>query len=399
MAQRGSWPAILGVYLFAVAAGATVPKLIPLSGDFARMFGLGPAGFGWLVSVIAIPAALLAIPSGVVVDRFGPRAVLIGGALVAACANLLYIAATSVPMLQVARLIEGAAIVHIYTAGPAMLMGMTECKRRTAAMSVWTTYMPVGTAIALAVAGAFADGPGWHAVFFGHGSLFLVAAAIGFTLPKPDRSAAAPRRTLAAQLIELRLAYSRPTLLMLAFAFFLMISIGLGANVAFPQYFARVLGLSMGQAASMVAATTLIMVPGSLLAGFVLSRGVKPTTVFAAIAAIGFVAGTMCFVPVLALPSRYLVLAIWFLTSGASVATLMAVLPLVAEPERRGAAAALLNQAAALATFVNPPIWLAFAGTNGWTPFAGLLAIGWSCATIAVWLATSMSRAAAVRIA
>jgi MFS family permease len=395
--KPGSWPAILGVYLFAIAAGATVPKLIPLSGDFARIFGMGPAGFGWLVALIAIPAALLAIPSGVVVDRFGPRKVLIGGALVAAFANLIYIAAGSVPMLQLARLLEGAAIVHIYTAGPAMLMSMTEGKRRTAAMSVWSTYMPVGTAIALAAAGAFADSPGWHTVFFGHGALFLVAAAIGLLLPATDLSAAPVRRTLATQLLELRLAYSRPTLLLLALAFFLMISIGLGANVAFPQYFARVLGLSMGQASSMVAATTLIMVPGSLLAGFVLSRGVRPTMVFAAIAAIGFIAGTMCFVPVLALASRYLVLALWFLTSGASVATLMAVLPLVAEPERRGAAAALLNQAAALATFVNPPIWLALAGTNGWTPFAGLLAVGWSCATIAVWLATSMSRHAAPR--
>jgi MFS family permease len=194
-------------------------------------------------------------------------------------------------------------------------------------------------------------------------------------------------------LLDLRLAYARPPLLLLALAFFLMISIGLGANVSFPQYFARMLGLSMGQASSMVAATTLIMVPGSLVAGFVLARGVRPTLVFAGIAAIGFVAGTMCFVPALALASRYVVLALWFLTSGASVATLMAVLPLVAEPARRGAAAALLNQAAALATFVNPPIWLAFAGGTDWTPFAALLATGWGCATIAIWLAISMARA------
>jgi hypothetical protein len=90
---------------------------------------------------------------------------------------------------------------------------------------------------------------------------------------------------------------------------------------------------------------------------------------------------------------------LWFLCSGASVATLMAVLPLVAEPERRGAAAALLNQAAALATFVNPPIWLAFAAGTDWTPFAGLLAAGWGCATIAVWLAVAMTRAAPARTA
>jgi MFS family permease len=394
--KPGSWPAILSVYLFAIAAGATVPKLIPLSGDFARVFGMSPAGFGWLVSLIAIPAALLAIPSGVVVDRFGPRRVLIGGACVAAFANLVDIVATSVPMLQLARLIEGGAIVHIYTAGPAMLMGMTEGRRRTTALSVWSTYMPVGTSISFAFAGAFSGGAAWHAIFYGHGALFLVAAAIGLMLPKIDPNAVRIRRTLGGQLLELRFAYSRPTLLLLAFAFFLMISVGLGANLAFPQYFSRVLGLSIGQASSMVAATTLIMVPGSLLAGFALSRGMKPTAFFVVIAVVGFVVGTLCFVPVLALPSRYVALACWFLSSGAAVATLMATLPLVAEPERRGAAAALLNQAAALATFVNPPIWLSFATQNDWTPFAMLLGIGWSLGAIAVWLATRLSMRAAI---
>jgi MFS family permease len=289
-------------------------------------------------------------------------------------------------MLQVARLLEGAAIVHIYTAGPAMLMGMTDGKRRTAAMSVWTTYMPVGTSLAFAFVGAFASGPLWRTAFIGHGALFLVAAGIGLLLPKVG--AGPVRRTLGGQLLELRSAYARPTLLLLAFAFFLMISVGLGANLAFPQYFTHVLGLSIAQASSMVAANTLIMVPGSLLTGLALSRGVRPTTFFAAIAAIGFVVGTLAFVPSLGLSTRYLVLGGWYLASGASVAAVMAVLPLVAEPARRGAAAALLNQAAALATFVNPPIWLGFAAGSDWTPFSVLLAIGWGGGALALWLAT-----------
>ena len=132
MMKPGSWPSILGVYAFAIAAGATVPLLIPLSADFARDFGMGPGAFGWLVSIIAIPAALLAIPSGVVVDRFGPRRVLIGGALVAALANLIFLVAGTIPLLQAARLLEGAAIVHIYTAGPAMLCASTRSTGRPA---------------------------------------------------------------------------------------------------------------------------------------------------------------------------------------------------------------------------------------------------------------------------
>lgn len=389
--KPGSWPAILCIYLFAVCGGTTVSKLIPLGADFARVFGMGPAGFGWLVSMIAVPAALLAIPSGIVVDRFGPRAVLIAAALLGVVANLVYIAAGSVPMLQAARLIEGVAIVHIYTAGPALLMATTDGSRRTSAMTVWTTYMPVGTAIGLALGGAFSASMAWRSVFVGHGAMFAVTAAIGLLLPVVRDGRQSARPGLGGQLADLRTAYSRPALLLVAFAFFLMISLGLGANVTFPAYFARIETLSMAGASSMVAAATLVMIPGSLLAGVVLARGASLTTLFTLLACAGFVAGALCFFPGLSLSTRDVVLAIWFFVSGAATAIVMAALPLVAEPERRGAAVALLNQAAALATFINPPLWLSFASGDDWRPFAGLMGSGWLLATIALWIATRRS--------
>jgi hypothetical protein len=63
----------------------------------------------------------------------------------------------------------------------------------------------------------------------------------------------------------------------------------------------------------------------------------------------------------------------------------MATLPLVAEPERRGAAAALMNQAAGTATFVNPPIWLPLAAAGAWWPFAVLMVGGWTLAVACAW--------------
>jgi hypothetical protein len=57
------------------------------------------------------------------------------------------------------------------------------------------------------------------------------------------------------------------------------------------------------------------------------------------------------------------VVAVWFVVSGASRGADNA-LPRVAEPERRGAAAALMNQAGASATFLNPPLWLSLAAAG-----------------------------------
>ena len=384
--KTGSWASILGIYLFGVCGASTVSKIIPLGGDLAHWFDLGPAHFGWLVSLIAVPAALLAIPSGMVVDRFGPRIVLLCCALLGITANVIYSFAPTMLMLQVARLLEGTVIVHMYTAGPALLMATTEGKRRTTAMTIWATYMPVGTAVGLTIGGLFAETQGWRLTFACHGALYLAAGLLGLLQPDVKVRHPSAKPGLAAQILDLRAAYARRGLLLLGLAFFLMISMGLGANVTFPRYFSRAHDISMASASQMVAMATLVMVPGSLFAGLVLSRGLSQQMLFTLLGVVGFVVGILSFFPHLDIPVRYMVLGGWFFASGAAIAVLLATLPVVAEPQRRGAATALINQAGALATFVNPPIWLTYAEGTDWTPFAVLLGTGWSIAIAAMWL-------------
>ena len=389
--KAGSWASILGIYLFGVCGASTVSKIIPLGGDLAHWFGLGPASFGWLVSLIAVPAALLAIPSGLVVDRFGPRVVLLWCALLGVLANIVYSLAPDTLLLQLARLIEGTAIVHIYTAGPALLMATTDGKKRTTAMTLWATYMPVGTAVGLTIGGWFAESADWRLTFACHGALYLGAGLLGLLQPRIG-APGEKRPGLGAQLLDLRGAYAKPGLLLLGLAFFLMISMGLGANVTFPRYLARAHDISIAAASQMVAAMTLVMVPGALFVGIVLAQGIGRHLLFTGLAVLGFVVGTLSFFPHLDIPVRYVVLGGWFFASGAAIAALLATLPVVAEPQRRGAATALINQAGALATFVNPPIWLTFAEGSDWTPFALLLAFGWSIATLSIWLLIAIAR-------
>lgn len=389
--KSGSWASIIGIYLFGVCGGSTVSKIIPLAGDLTRVFNLSPTDFGWLISFIALPAALLAIPSGIVVDRYGPRRILIIAALFGIVADLLYVFGQTFALLQAARLLEGVAIVHYYTAGPALLMATTEGRRRTQAMTLWATYMPVGTSTGLMLGGLFAGSDAWRTSFMIHAGLVAIACALAFLQPVAQRAAPGPAQGLGARILDLRGAYSRPALLLLGFAFFLMISMGFGANITFPDYFARVHDISTASASSMVAITTLAMILGSLLAGILMSTGRKPHHVFTALGTVGFIVGSLCFVPDFAIATRYIVVALWFVASGAAIAILLATLPSVAEPQRRGAAAALINQAGAIATFANPPIWRSILAGGEWTPFVLLLAIGWSFAIASLWLAVRLA--------
>ena len=99
--KAGSWSSILTLYLYGVLGASTVSKLVPLGAVLGTGFGTTPAQFGWLVSLVALPAVILAIPSGLLVDRFGPRRILLGAAFLGVAANLLYFTVKDNPIVAV----------------------------------------------------------------------------------------------------------------------------------------------------------------------------------------------------------------------------------------------------------------------------------------------------------
>lgn len=103
----------------------------------------------------------------------------------------------------------------------------------------------------------------------------------------------------------------------------------------------------------------------------------SPPRLFLILAPLGFAAGALAFKPEMTLVTRYVAVGGWFLCSGAALAIVMAALPLAAQPARHGAAAALVNQAGALATFINAPFWQSMLASGIWSPFALTLGIGW----------------------
>ncbi|MBB4641458.1 MFS transporter [Rhizorhapis suberifaciens] len=378
--KAGSWPSILVIYLFGVVAASAVTRIIPLGSDIMARFVIDNRQFGWLISLIAIPAVLLAIPSSLAVARFGPRAVLIGSAVMAAIANMLDLIADHFSILQISRLIEGIAVVHIYTAAPAFLMATVTGPRRTHALTLWATYAPVGTALGLGLGGLGAGSPGWRLPFALFCGIAAGVAMLGCLLPRvrslPEGASATP--TLGQQVRNLAAACTSPRLLALGLAALVVISLGFGANISLPDWLVRNHHIPPAEAAGILSLLTLLMLPGSFGAGTLMSgAGLSPPRLFLILAPLGFAAGALAFKPEMTLVTRYVAVGGWFLCSGAALAIVMAALPLAAQPAHHGAAAALVNQAGALATFINPPFWQSMLASGIWSPFALTLAIGW----------------------
>lgn len=377
----------MSTYAFGVLGVASVAKFIPLRVELEQVVGATPAQYAWLIALLGIPAAFLAAASGAVVDRTGPRLALWVSGAIGAAADLAYVLAPSVRAFQGARLIEGVALVGTFTAGPALLMATTEGRRRILAMTFWSTYTPTGFTLGLLLGGAFAGSPNWRLTFVLHGALLILATLVAVKLP---RLAPIPSSASAGErLRDLAGAYrSRPSV-QLAMVFFLVISVGFGANTTFPSYLARAHSLSIAAASKLVAGTTLMMIPGAFVVAYLLTRAMRPARVMAALATGAASSGIALFYPTTAPAAIAPLLALWFLCMGGGPALLLSVLPQVALPQHRGAAAGLLNQASAIATFVNPPIWLGVFASGAWLPFAALVGGCWFIGAGLLWFLPS----------
>jgi MFS family permease len=342
-----------------------------------------------LISLIALPAAIIGAAIGGVVDRVGPARALMFSAIAGALANIAYLFADRMLAFELIRVFEGCALVGIFAAAPALIMATTTDKRRVRAMALWATYTPVGFSLGLLLSGGFVATDHWRICYVIHGVLFISVASAGLVLPDIEQPVARYRpHTLVSRLKELLSGYSDPKLVRLVLALGCIVCIGFGTSTVFPAWFSHEHQLPIGTVSTLLAAANLAMIAGSLLAGALIARGTRVRTLFAALAAAGIFSGASLWFPLTPTFVAIALLCVWLATTGAATATVMAVLPSVVRSPQKGASAAgLISQTSALVTFITPPIWLPAVAGNRWTLLIGFVLAGWlsSLVLLPVW--------------
>ncbi|MGB8324190.1 MAG: MFS transporter, partial [Candidatus Acidiferrum sp.] len=329
MMKAGGWPSIVTTYLFGVFAIVTMVRLIPLQLDIAQKTGATAAQFGLLIGLAGLPAAVLATVSGAVVDRFGPRTVLIGGALGITITSIAAALASSYLQFAILRLLEGVALVGLFTAGPVLLMRTTSGRRQAVAMTFWSTMSPVGVALGFETGGAFARTPLWYVAFLISGAALFALAAVALCLPEGGASSR-PAPTLREQGTQLLQGYKQSGPLRLAFVYVLSGSTALGIDTVITSYIANTHRISVSSAAELTAGAALVMIGGALLVGAVLGRGYSPFRLCAPIALAASIFGSLIFVPACPLLLVGAALCGWFFALGAAMALIFAIIPRVA---------------------------------------------------------------------
>jgi MFS family permease len=374
----GGWPSIGLIFLYGVLSSASLSKIIPILGDIGSHLGAGPARLGLLISLMTVLPALLAAVAGSIIDRLGARRTLQLVALVGMAVNAAYLVADSLGTFMVIRVFEGLLALGAYAAAPALMMATASSGRRGRAMALWSTYSPIGTSLGLLLSGAFAGTEQWLGGYRIHLAMFAVLAIASPLLPH-----ASPAQQGAAKPAGLFDTWTQAGPLRLSLSFAMLIVVGFGTTTIYPEWLVLQHGLSVGDASKLFSLVTLLMVPGSLLAGALLSRGWRDMRVLAGLMLATIAISLPLFMPGLPQPGRIAVMAAWMLCQGAAIAVVMAALPrVVANPMQGAAAAGLLSQLAALITFVTPLVWQPILQSRAWPGFIVVVGVAATAALL-----------------
>lgn len=174
-----------------------------IAADLAADTGIGAADLGFLTSVYFLTFALLQLPLGLALDRFGPRRVAAGLLLVAAAGAVLFALADGLPGLVLGRALIGA--------------GVSSCLMSSfKAFALWfpPQRLPTVNGLLLACGGlgaisatapveallAFTD---WRVLFLGLAALTALSAVMIF-ITVPEHDSGSHSAGLRAQLAGLR---------------------------------------------------------------------------------------------------------------------------------------------------------------------------------------------------
>jgi MFS transporter, DHA1 family, solute carrier family 18 (vesicular amine transporter), member 1/2 len=146
---------------------------VPVLPDYATRFNASPTMIGVLFASFGVTLLVLSIPMGAISDRIGRKGPMIAGLALLAASTLAFAYSRSLPMLFVARLLQGAADGMTWIVGFAMIADLYGPEERGRAMGLAMAGSTLGIIIGPVIGGWLYEMGGIRLPF-----LFVAAMAV-----------------------------------------------------------------------------------------------------------------------------------------------------------------------------------------------------------------------------
>jgi MFS family permease len=308
----------------------------------------------FIVSTFNILGMTLGLLAGVLADRIGRRRLVGLGLLSMALGGLLGTLGGGYAGLLAGRVFEGLGFVAISVASPALVLAATAPNDRALALSIWSVFMPAGMALALIVSPWALEAVGWRGLWLGIAAVALVGgvgvrrATAGLTVHAPP---AGPSRQVLGETL------TRPGLLLLGATFGAYAFQWVAVMVWLPTFLPAALGVASDTAARLTALVVAMNVPGNLLGGWLLRRGVPAGRLMVTVAAVMAVCACGLFSPILPESTRFALVLVFSCAGGIIPSALFASVPAQApSPRHLAAANGMVMQGSNIGQFLGPPL-------------------------------------------
>ncbi|WP_281016323.1 MULTISPECIES: MFS transporter [unclassified Minwuia] len=189
------WIVLAAVFLARTSMGYQFQSIGSVGPFLISELAIDLAVLGSLIGAYKLPGLFLAIPSGMLGQRFGEKSLLVLGMLLMAVGGVMSARSGSVDVMYVGRILSGVGAVAFNVLSSKMIADWFAERELTVAMSIHVNSWPFGIALGLATQAAFAEAYSlsgmlmMSALFCGAGVLLLLFGASNRQVPAPGGSA------------------------------------------------------------------------------------------------------------------------------------------------------------------------------------------------------------------
>ncbi len=241
-----SWILIAVVLLlFGTAVASSQYKVPVIMTQITQQFGMTDSSASWLMSIFTFVGIILAIPTGALAKKFGPKILLLAASAILLVGSLIGIAATDGTMLIVSRGVEGVAFILVTICGPLAVQKYVAPEKIGSATGIWALWVCLGSVVGGVVTPTVSATLGFVGVWMVYAvfaAIFavLVAVVVKFNDGAPDAPAQA-----SGEQVEPKVSYAelfKPNTL-LYLAGFLLFNMVLLAMLSFSPTWMQIQGI------------------------------------------------------------------------------------------------------------------------------------------------------------